>query len=213
VVRSENRLIDQVRNEQIRPSDLYLPKYHAGLKLGYVFDNRDSKSLTTRGTFFRTELTALQAINENTRNLTRLTSELSFFLTFRLPARFTLANRVGTVLHFGHYEFYQAATLGGLENLRGFRRTRFAGQSSFYNNTELRLRLFGIPAYQSPIQVGALGFFDVGRVWLNGEDSRTWHQGYGGGLWLAPSRQIVLSAVYGFSREERLPLFSVGFFF
>jgi hypothetical protein len=213
VERTVNNLIDQVNNEQIRPLDLYFPKFHTGLKLGYVFDNRDNKLLTTRGTFFHTELTALKAINGDTRNLTRLTSELSFFLTFRLPARFTLANRVGTALNFGNYEFYQAATLGGLENLRGFRRTRFAGQSSFYNNTELRFRLFGIPAYQSPIQVGALGFFDVGRVWLYGENSSAWHQGYGGGLWLAPTRQIVLSAVYGFSREESLALVRLGFFF
>lgn len=212
-VRSENRWIDQVVDERLRPSDLYLPKYHAGLKLGYVFDNRDSPSLTTRGALFRTELTALRAINANTRHLTRLTSELSFFLTFRLPARFTLANRVGTTIHFGPYEFYQAATLGGMENLRGFRRTRFAGQSRFYNNTELRLRLFSVPTGPFPIQVGILGFFDVGRVWINGADSRAWHQGYGGGLWLALSRQIVLSATYGFSREESLPLVSAGFFF
>jgi hypothetical protein len=213
VKRSEDRLIGQTRDQRIRPSDLFYPKYHAGVKLGYIFDNRDNKALTTRGTHFHTELTALQAINGDTRNQTRLTSELSFFMTFRLPARFTVANRVGTALNFGSYEFYQAATLGGTENLRGFRRTRFAGTNSFYNNTELRFRLFGVPSYQYPMQVGALGFFDVGRVWQEGENSKTWHQGYGGGIWLALTRQIVLTGMYGISREERLPLVKAGFFF
>jgi hypothetical protein len=27
---------------------------------------------------------------------------------------------------------------------------------------------------------------DVGRVWLAGESSNTWHTAFGGGLWFAP---------------------------
>src|SRR5438045_372163 len=38
------------------------------------------------------------------------------------------------------YEFYQANTLGGPTNLRGYPRTRFAGKTSFYQNTKLRLK-------------------------------------------------------------------------
>ena len=32
---------------------------------------------------------------------------------------------------------------------------------------------------------GLLAFADVGRVYLSGEDSNKWHEGYGGGLWFA----------------------------
>jgi hypothetical protein len=40
----------------------------------------------------------------------------------------TLATRFGSTVNFSEdYEFFQAATLGGLANLRGFGCTRFAG--------------------------------------------------------------------------------------
>lgn len=33
-----------------------------------------------------------------------------------------------------------------------------------------------------PARWGLLAFYDVGRVWLSGETSTTWHTGYGGGV-------------------------------
>ncbi len=125
----------------------------------------------------------------------------------------TLATRFGGTANFGDYEFFQAATLGGLANLRGYGRTRFAGQQSAYNNTEVRVQLVRIRSYLLPATFGVLGFHDVGRVWAPGEGSRTWHRGYGPGLWLAPTPQVVLAAMYGFSPEGRLPLVRLGFFF
>ena len=37
-----------------------------------------------------------------------------------------------------------------------------------------------------PSEWGLFAFQDVGRVFLEGERSRDWHAGAGGGLWLAP---------------------------
>jgi len=85
----------------------------------------------------------------------------------------TLATRFGGTANFGDYEFFQAATLGGLANLRGYGRTRFAGQQSAYNNTEVRVQLVRIRSYLLPATFGVLGFHDVGRVWAPGEGSRT----------------------------------------
>jgi hypothetical protein len=36
-----------------------------------------------------------------------------------------------------------------------------------------------------PGQVGLMGFADVGRVFLEGESSKDWHESIGGGVWLA----------------------------
>jgi hemolysin activation/secretion protein len=63
------------------------------------------------------------------------------------------------------YEFYQANTLGGLSNLRGFRRSRFSGRSSFYHNLEARLKLLSFKSYLFPAHLGVLAFNDLGRVW------------------------------------------------
>ena len=86
------------------------------------------------------------------------------------------AHRTGAATNFGDYDIYFANTLGRSENLRGFWRYRFSGKTSFYQNTELRLAL------SKRKNFGMLGFFDDGRVWIEEEDSKTFHVGYGGGL-------------------------------
>jgi hemolysin activation/secretion protein len=35
-----------------------------------------------------------------------------------------------------------------------------------------------------PLQYGITAGFDLGRVWLPGEDTQKWHTSSGGGLWL-----------------------------
>jgi hypothetical protein len=213
VVNSPDRLIGQIQDERLNLPTLFREKPYLGVKLGYLLDSRDSRWLPTRGVRWLTEWQTWQGLGPNTRNLNRLSSELSLYWGFRLPARVILATRLGGEITGGSFEFFQAATLGGLTNLRGYRRTRFAGNSSAYNNTELRIRLGGFHTYLFPASFGVLGFHDVGRVWLKGEASGVWHTAYGGGLWLAPFQQLVISATWGISREEQLPLIQVGFFF
>jgi outer membrane translocation and assembly module TamA len=61
---------------------------------------------------------------------------------------------------------------------------------------------------------GVLGFHDVGRVWMKDDSSKTWHRGYGGGIWVAPFNKIVLTAAITASDEEkRFPMASIGFQF
>jgi hypothetical protein len=36
------------------------------------------------------------------------------------------------------------------------------------------------------VRLGLFTFVDTGRVWLEGEDSNTWHTSYGGGLLFQP---------------------------
>ncbi len=45
------------------------------------------------------------------------------------------------------------------------------------------------------------GLADVGRVWLEGEDSRRWHRAFGGGLYFA-SPEGRSSVSLAFARAE-----------
>lgn len=133
-----------------------------------------------------------------------------------LPARrqYTLAVRAGGAHTFGTFPYYGANTLGGTDNLRGFRSTRFAGRSSVYINTDARLELFTIKKGFFPGRLGALAAFDTGRVWTDEESSTKWHQGFGVGLWYDIVNEFVINFTQSWSVEEgNYTLIGVGFAF
>ncbi|MDN5203902.1 BamA/TamA family outer membrane protein [Fulvivirgaceae bacterium BMA10] len=214
VEQTENRFISDTNNpaNDVSPN-VFETKEFAGLRFGLEIDSRDSKALTKRGVYLNIGGEIFAAANKNTDDLTRLTGELALYHTFKVPGNITFATRVGGSKLFGDFEFYQAAILSGTQNLRGYRKTRFAGESSFYSNTDIRIKLFGFRSYLFPGYFGIQGFYDVGRVWLDGENSSEWHSTYGGGIWVAPFRTAVVSLSLGKSEEETLPLIGLGFFF
>ena len=96
--------------------------------------------------------------------------------------RLVLSVRGGGAKVWGAYPYFESASIGGGDNVRGYYDSRFRGDSSLYGNAELRF-ILGHPGHQAlPLDWGLVAFYDVGRVWLKGEDSNTWHSGYGGGI-------------------------------
>lgn len=114
---------------------------------------------------------------------------------------------------WGNPYFYQYVQLGGDDNLRGFNSQRFTGNTSLYNNLEARAKLFSFDSYLVPATVGLVGFYDIGRVWMKGEKSKKWHQGYGAGLYFLPADIMYIQATLGFSKEATLSYFSLGVIF
>ncbi|HEY5565377.1 MAG TPA: hypothetical protein VIL33_07275, partial [Rhodothermia bacterium] len=114
---------------------------------------------------------------------------------------------------FGTTPFYKANTLGGRHSLRGYRATRFAGQSSFFNNVDLRVKITDFSSYIAVGSMGILGFHDIGRVWVDGEDSSKWHPGFGGGVWFDLFGMTALVVTYEHSTEENIVRVQTGFQF
>ena len=56
-------------------------------------------------------------------------------------------------------------------------------------------------------------FYDIGRVWTDGENSKILHNGYGGGIWFNIFGEVVISAYYGTSGSENSFEVKAGFFF
>jgi hemolysin activation/secretion protein len=143
----------------------------------------------------------------------RFATELKAYLTPNFPFRLTYAGRIGWMHNIGDYRFYQANTLGGTTNLRGYRRTRFAGRDALYGNFEARLHLFKFNAYLFPGTFGVLGLADAGRVY-SGNDTRTgfsaFHSGFGGGAFVNVLDQAVINVTYSVGEEK---LVFVGFDF
>ncbi|GEO03127.1 hypothetical protein AAE02nite_07910 [Adhaeribacter aerolatus] len=207
------RFITDFAWKQDRDYSLFEAKTYGGLEFRYQLDTRDKASQPTKGVYLALGPGLYKGLGGDAADFNRLSGEFSFYRTFRVPVRLTIANRVGAAKNYGDYEFFQANRLDGLSNLRGYRQNRFAGRSSFYNNTEARLKLFNFQTYLFPGSLGILGFHDVGRVWEKNEDSKKWHRGYGGGIWISPVNMLVLSAEYAISKESRMPLLRAGFLF
>lgn len=183
------------------------------LRTGISVDTRANKIMPTGGVTARADIEYFSAITDFSKGFTRVSGEWAFYLSAKLPARLVIGNRVGAAHNIGDTEFFNANTLGGLSNLRGYRRTRFYGETSFYHNFDLRLKLFSFRSYIFPGQFGILGFHDVGRVWVDGENSNNWHTGKGGGIWISPLNSAVIALNYGIGEDENLVVVNLGFFF
>ena len=187
-------------------------KLFTGLASEFVFDNRDHPILPTRGGYFSIQLKAYTGLNDYSKSFVQLSSEFRFLKSFANDA-VVLANRTGGGATLGKTTFYQSLFLGGQGNLLGFRKYRYAGEHLFFNNLECRIRMAEIGSYILPGQLGLVGFYDVGKTWAKGYNSKDIHQGVGGGIYYAPAQMMVLQAVAGHAEGEWYPYFSMGFRF
>lgn len=193
--------------------DIDQAKFYSGITAQVNFDKRDNEHIPTRGFLFQNQLKRSWGLNEASNSFTRFNTELALYWSFNYPSRMVWATRFGAGKNWGNYAYFQGQILGGMDNLRGFRRYRFNGKAVAYNNTEVRIQVFNLKTYILPATIGVLGFHDIGRVWMENEKSTTWHNTFGLGVWLAPLNQIVATLSLGFNDEETLPFFSFGYQF
>jgi hemolysin activation/secretion protein len=147
----------------------------------------------------------------NSHNIAKISSDLQLYASLRDPAKLVAVLRFGVGHIFNNdFEYFQAFTLGNNNYLRGYRKNRFSGQTIVYQTTELRVKLFESESYVVPGAVGLIGFYEVGRVWLNDERSKKWHNDFGGGFYYSPYNFALVSATIAHSPEENLFNFSIG---
>jgi calcineurin-like phosphoesterase family protein len=188
-------------------------RLYAGASFHYKLENGDNLHHPNRGIRFIFDAKWLKE-EANSTNFVRLNSELALYLPMNfLPSKTTLAIRTGGSVNLGEYEFFQSNFLGGFKEFRGLRRNRYGGDAVFYNNADLRIKLFDFNNYVVPIEFGILGTYDYGRVWLDGEDSEKWHSAYGGGLYISPLNSLVITANYSISDDDKIFTIQFGFLF
>ncbi|MDQ2793861.1 MAG: outer membrane protein assembly factor, partial [Bacteroidota bacterium] len=200
------------RSFGVRSSDFQANQYLGGL----MYLNLDASSSAKNpriGLRWYNEYQYNWQLNKESLSFGRISSEISAYLTPNFPFKLTYAGRIGYQHNYGDYRFYQANTLGGTTNLRGYRRTRFAGRTVLYANFEPRLELFKFNAYLFPGTFGVMGLADAGRVFSD-NDTRTgfdaFHTGFGGGIYTDILKAAVINVTYSVGEEK---LIFVGFDF
>lgn len=181
------------------PNIIFQSNDYAGVKAGYVFQSLNDSILPVKGISIGLYGSYTNDLRRSSGNLGKYEGSVKWYAP--------LSKKVGLVFHAGGStltgspQFFQYNTIGGNENLRGYQRDRFYGNSTAYLQNELRW----ITDFHSYIFNGKIGFFalyDAGRVWLNGEKSDRWHSAYGAGIIVSPFNRITVSAAYAISPED-----------
>jgi hypothetical protein len=165
-----------------------------GARAGFEVDTRGRRGSTNPGALLEPGYAAMPKVSgvrllgetfyvpkawDVTEAFGGLDGSLSGYLGNR---KLALAVRAGGRKLWGPYPWFESASIGGSDNLRGFDSHRFRGDASLYGSAELRYWLGRRQRPLLPVRWGLFGFGETGRVWLAGENSRRWHTGYGGGL-------------------------------
>ncbi len=186
-------------------------KDYLGGKLKIDIDYVNSEVLPTRGITWYTELSSMYGLNNKSKNLTRVMSDMTVYASLSPERKLVGIIRVGGGHIFTkNFEYFQALTIGANNYVRGYRKDRFSGSSMFYASAEGRVKLIKSELYYLPGDIGLIGFFDVGKVWLKDVKSKKWHNSFGGGLYYSPFNIVIVSATVGVSEEDKLLNFSLG---
>lgn len=186
----------------------------------YHFKNQNNKTFPTLGMEAKVDATLKDNIN-NTNTFAFLEPLLIFQHKITADEKLVLATKFkGRITIGDDFEFFQAASIGANNGLRGFRNERFTGKHYFYQNTDLRYHFNKIKTSVLPINIGVYGGFDYGRVWVDDDlviddrfNNNQWNTSYGGGFWVDAVE--LLSARFGvFNSDDGLRLsFGLGFDF
>jgi hypothetical protein len=209
VEETENRFI----NSYFLDSGGETQKKFIGLHAEYSYSNSDNEAFPTMGMSTSLEVGYKTEVDDGA-NFGYIIPSLSFDYKLIPSGKLVLATKWKAHFNVGDdFEFYQGATLGGLDGLRGFRNQRFTGKKSYYQNTDIRLSLGQKRTGILPAALGIYAGFDYGRVWLTNETSNTWHTSYGGGFFYDAANIATLRAAVFNSVDGIRLTFGLGFGF
>jgi hypothetical protein len=134
------------------------------------------------------------------------------YFTLPAPRKPVLALRVGGKKLWGAFPYFDAAFLGGSESFRTEEKQRYAGDASIYGSTELRVPIARFPLIL-PLDVGLIGFYDAGRVYVNGNSPGGWHTAAGGGFWVGYLNPGTSINVLFTNQSQRRVTTNIGFAF
>jgi hypothetical protein len=173
------------------------------------YDTRDALGLPTKGVLIDVVGRAVPAVWDAQSAYGSVRAQASTYLTpAGVPLQPTLALRAGGMKVWGTAPYQDMAHIGATANfedpytVRGFYPDRFTGDASVWGNAQLSF-IFAHPKLLVPTDLGMVLLNDVGRVFLAGEHSSTWHDGYGGGLFVGLFHRSITVTAIGVHSNER----------
>lgn len=185
-----------------------------GIHAEYSYENRDNLGFPTLGMSTNVKAGFKDNIGAEGGNFGYVIPSISFDYKVIPSGRLVLATKWKGHFNIGNgYEFYQGASIGGIDGLRGFRNQRFTGKTAYYQNTDLRFSLRKMRTRILPTSLGVFVGYDYGRVWFPNISSNRWHTSYGGGFFLNGSDILSINLALFNSEDGARFTFGLGFGF
>ena len=191
-------------------NEFYNRRFFLATEADFNYASFDNKITPTRGMTLNLN-TGIKTEPENTKNTYGyLNYNLGFYNALSTNRKLVLKTDLRGQARFGDdLVFYQAANIGAINGLRGFRNQRFTGKNSLVGSADVRYSFNSFKTATLPLQIGVFAGGDVGRVWLKGESSNKWHNDYGGGFWVSAAESI--QGTFNFFNSNEGLRFSFGF--
>ena len=180
------------------------------LRGGFDYDTRDRTRIYGPGVHLRIQGLVAPETGDVVSTFGNIEAELAGYAS--LSERLLFSARVTGKNVFGTFPFQEAAYIGGSHSVRGYFEDRFAGESSVVASAEFRYTLGHASALFFRGEWGVFAFGDVGRVWVDGEDSDEWHPTGGGGLSVSTLERSVLGTLSIAKSDERTTFFFLAGF-
>jgi hypothetical protein len=132
------------------------------------------------------------------------------YFTVPLPKYPVIALHAGGKKLWGDFPYFDAAFVGGGNSFRTEHRQRFAGDASAFGSAEVRYPIVDFPLVL-PMHLGALGFADAARVYVDGDSPGGWHTAFGGGFWVSALKPGYNLSVLFTNNSNRRVVLSLGF--
>jgi hypothetical protein len=181
-------------------SDIFETNDYVGAQFNYKFAHFNDSIVPTSGFSFLANASHYNNLTQST-SFQRYSGIAQLYIPLISKISIGIRAAGGTVT--GSPMFYHLQTIGGANDLRGYKRERFWGKTAFANSNELRF-ITKLRSYLMNGKIGLNVFYDQGRVWNPNENSDTWHTDYGAGLLLAPFNAVFANITYGISKEAKV---------
>lgn len=204
----------RIGTEENLQSAVFESQEYVGAKLAIAYSNINSLGYPTKGFSFNFSGGWKINIADKDNNFGYVDASLGIDQKLVRSENLILSSQIsGRAIVGNNFYFYHGASVGQNRGLRGYRNNRYTGKHSFSHSSDLRLRLLKINTNILPITMGLYGGFDYGRVWMNQNDSSTWHHSQGGGIWLGGMNSLTLKLGYFTSQDGSMLNIRLGFGF
>ncbi len=198
--------------QSLSPGGSMSSSWYLNVLLEAKHDSRDISAAPTRGILGVVRFSGHHPMTDGYASFRKLAGEFRTYLTpGSIPL--TCALRAGAQKNWGDFPWYESAFLGGTgpglggpitdasggtnAPLRGYEKQRFAGESVVYGGAEFRMRVASF-LLLVPMSMGISAGGETGRVFVEGEASKQWHNSVSAGIWISfiePMNVLSISVV------------------